>query len=270
MREDAFVERSVYRVSAPDRTEIACERSGDGRPLGLVHGTASDRTSFAFVRPLLEERFTVIAMDRRGRGDSGDGDGYSLEDEFEDVAAVMRAAGEGAALFGHSFGGLCALNAALLLDGLPALVLYDPPIGDQLSPPGALERLDALLERGNREDLLVTFLREDAQLSEGEIEDLRSAPTWERRVEAADTIPRELRAEQAFVFDPDRYARLEVPTLMLLGSESPRWAERAAQVIAGSLPNCRVRTLEGHGHAATVTAPELLAREVETFIESVP
>ena len=97
----------------PTALRIACEVSGAGPPLVLVHGAGSARWSFDLLRPHLEGRFTVIALDRRGRGDSTDGDEYSLERECDDVAAVVRDAGEGAFLFGHSYGGLVAAGAAL-------------------------------------------------------------------------------------------------------------------------------------------------------------
>ena len=74
--------------------EIACDVSGSGRPLVLVHGAGSARWGFDVLRPLLEDRFSVIAIDRRGRGESGDAPGpYAIESEFEDVAAVVRDAG---------------------------------------------------------------------------------------------------------------------------------------------------------------------------------
>ena len=42
------------------------------------------------LRPHLADRFTVIAIDRRGRGDSTDSPEYALERECDDVAAVVR------------------------------------------------------------------------------------------------------------------------------------------------------------------------------------
>jgi pimeloyl-ACP methyl ester carboxylesterase len=96
----------LRHVATPDGVNIACEVSGEGPPLVLVHGAGSARWSFDAVRPHLEARSTVIAIDRRGRGDSTDGDGYSLEREYEDVAAVVRDAGDRAVLVGHSYGGL--------------------------------------------------------------------------------------------------------------------------------------------------------------------
>ena len=95
----------LRHVTSPGGVSIACEVSGEGPPLVLVHGAGSARWSFDLVRPELESRFTVIAVDRRGRGDSSDGQGYEVEREFEDVAAVVRDAGEGALLVGHSYGG---------------------------------------------------------------------------------------------------------------------------------------------------------------------
>ena len=56
-----------------DGTRIAYRRSGEGPPLILVHGTAANHGRWSPVLPALEERFTVYAMDRRGRGGSGDG-----------------------------------------------------------------------------------------------------------------------------------------------------------------------------------------------------
>ena len=38
---------------------------------------------------LIHGTFTVYTVDRRGRGESGDSEDYSIEREFEDVAAVV-------------------------------------------------------------------------------------------------------------------------------------------------------------------------------------
>jgi pimeloyl-ACP methyl ester carboxylesterase len=106
----------LRHVESPDGVRIACEISGQGPALVLVHGAGSARSGFEPLRPLLEGSFTVVALDRRGRGDSGDAEReYSLESEFGDVAAVMADAGEGAVLFGHSYGALLAAGAASLV-----------------------------------------------------------------------------------------------------------------------------------------------------------
>ena len=65
--------------------------SGHGPPLILVHGTTGDHTTFRVVGPMFATWRTVHAMDRRGRGASGDTLPYAIEREFEDVAAVADA-----------------------------------------------------------------------------------------------------------------------------------------------------------------------------------
>ena len=106
------------------RRNSDCVRTrGSGSPRLLVHGSTADHTRWTSILPGLERRFTVLAMDRRGRGASGDAQKYSLEREYDDVAAVIRAAGREVDLFGHSFGALCAMEAALNVDNLRRIVL---------------------------------------------------------------------------------------------------------------------------------------------------
>ena len=238
--------------------------SGDGPPLVLVHGAGSARWSFDAVRPHLENRFTVIAVDRRGRGDSTDGEEYSVEREFEDVAAVVRDAGPDALLMGHSYGGLVAAGAARLLD-LPRLALYEPAMGGVLSDSETIERWKRLVEADERDAVVREFYRDIAGYDEEAIDELASGPVWEARKQIVPTVPRELAAELAHRLDPDALAALPMPVLLLLGTESPDWAVRSVHAYADAIPGAELRMLEGQGHSANTTAPELLARELEGF-----
>jgi pimeloyl-ACP methyl ester carboxylesterase len=256
----------LRHVTSPDGVSIACEVSGEGPPLVLVHGAGSARWSFDLVRPELESRFTVIAIDRRGRGDSSDGEDYWVEREFEDVAAVVRGAGDGAMLVGHSYGALIAAAAAQLLDGLPRLVLYEPPMGGVLGEPELIDRWELLITDGERDTVLREFFREIAGYRDDEIDELAQSPVWELRKQVLPTLPRELRAEAAFRLDREALSRLDVPTLMLLGSDSPDWARRSTDAYSEAIPDAEVRILEGHGHGATTSGPELLAAEIANFL----
>ena len=82
-------EATVTRVASRDGTEIGWWTSGEGPPLVLVHGAVADHTRWRPLLPYLEAHATVHAMDRRGRGASGDAPVYDLAREFEDVAAVV-------------------------------------------------------------------------------------------------------------------------------------------------------------------------------------
>ncbi len=68
-----------FTVTSRDGTTIAGTVTGKGPPVVLVHGTSGSDFSWALVRPHLEGRHTVCAVQRRGRGHSGDGAEYCLE-----------------------------------------------------------------------------------------------------------------------------------------------------------------------------------------------
>ena len=63
-------------------------------------------------------------MDRRGRGDSGDGPDDAMEREAQDVLTVLDAV-DGKLLVGDSYGALCSILAAERTDRLRRLVLAE-------------------------------------------------------------------------------------------------------------------------------------------------
>lgn len=256
------------RVISRDGTVIGARLSGWGAPLVLVHGSAADGSRWAPVLPRLSERFTVHALDRRGRGWSGDARSYSIEREYEDVVAYLDALDEPAVLLGHSYGALVAAEAARLTDRVEALVLYEAPFpaGVEIYEPGIVARLEALLAAGDRDGLLVTFMREVPRVPEAHIETMRGQATWHARAAAAHTIPRELRAVNAYSADPrERFADLSVPTLVLGGSASPRFLTEATRILAEALPDGEVAVFEGHAHSAMDTATDEFAERVLEF-----
>jgi len=90
----------------------------------------------------------------------------------------------------------------------PQLVLYEPRMnvtGEQVYPPGLIDRLDALLEAGDRDAVISTMFRDLVGMPQEESEYLRSLPVWQERVKAAHTVPQELRADEAYRFDPQRF-----------------------------------------------------------------
>jgi len=79
----------MQSVTSNDGTEIAYELDGDGPPVVLVHGGSGTRRSWNPLRPHLADEFTLPVPDRRGRGGSGDAEGYSLDREVADLQAVV-------------------------------------------------------------------------------------------------------------------------------------------------------------------------------------
>lgn len=255
-------------VLSTDGTPIAYDRTGAGPPLVLIHGATADRSRWAPILPMLSQEFEVYAVDRRGRGGSGDSDAYAIEREFEDVAAVVDSLGQPANLLGHSFGALCALNAALLTTNIRSLILYEPPPpGLPTLPAATAERLQALLDAGDRDGVVASFMLEVAQVPAEQVQTMRAAPSWQGRVAAAHTILREGRAIEALPpFDGGRYRGIQTPTLLLLGGDSPPMYRDSIEAIRSALPNSRLVILPGQQHIAINTAPQLFAGEVLAFL----
>lgn len=250
-----------------DGTEIAWWTSGSGPDLLLVHGTTADHTRWASMNPQLEPHVTVHAMDRRGRGGSGDSPDYSVEVEAADVAAVAETIGGPVDVFGHSQGALYALEAALLTPAVRRMVLYEPPV-DYTTPEAPVRRVADLVEQGRRDEAVSSFMREIAGLTEEQLAATRALPSWPARVAAAHTIVREEDVASAYRFDPGRFRELAVPTLLLDGTESPPELRRSTAIVARALPDVRVVELTGHGHVAMLTDPGLVARIVLEFVRS--
>ncbi len=149
-------------VTSRDGTPIAYERTGEGPPLVMVHGMTSTHRSWELL-PKLREHFTVYAMERRGRGESGDAADYSLDREVEDVVALVDSIGEGPVdLLGHSHGAILVLEAALRrAERVRRLVLYEGslpfPEGTELYRSEALDAVRERLGAGDEEGALLTF-----------------------------------------------------------------------------------------------------------------
>lgn len=254
-------------ATSKDGTRIAYEQGGSGPHLLLVHGSVLNRARWTTIRPHLERHFTVSAMDRRGYGESGDQADYVLAREFEDIVAVVDALGSPVLLFGHSFGALCALEAAMQIERLSGLVLYEPFIGEGegFCTPAQLQRLEDLLAAGDRAGVVRAFMADVMGMAPQQIDALQLSPTWANRVAAAHTIPREHRAEERYRLPVERAARLSTPTLLLQGGDSlPVFASVIAR-LQSVLPNARTTMLPGQQHMAMETAPDLVVAAVLDF-----
>lgn len=258
----------MNQTTSIDGTTIGFARTGAGPALLLVHGTTADHSRWASVAPRFEEHFSVYAMDRRGRGMSGDAPDYDLMREAEDIAAVVEAIGEPVSILAHSYGALCSLEAALLTNNVRRLILYEPPAptGLTLYSPDIPERMQQLIDHGELEAALEIMFREVVRMPEHEFEMYRRLPVWKRRIQLAPTIPRELVIDRRYRFDPEKFTGLHTPTMLLLGGDSPPFFRQAVEAVDSALPNSIVVTMPGEQHIAIDTNPELFVGEVLRFL----
>ncbi|MGW5670695.1 alpha/beta hydrolase [Micromonospora sp. NPDC003776] len=149
---------AVGTVRSADGTTIAFHTTGTGPDLLLVPGSLSDAADFAGLTEALAAAFTVHTVQRRGRRGSGpQGPGYAIEAECADLAAVRAATGA-RYVFGHSFGGLVALEAARRDQGITKLAVYEPGVNvGGLIPTDWIPHARRFLAQGRPVDAFATF-----------------------------------------------------------------------------------------------------------------
>jgi pimeloyl-ACP methyl ester carboxylesterase len=258
----------VEQIISKDGTVIGFKRSGKGPPLLLVHGATADHRRWSAISPKFEKHFTVYAMDRRGRGGSGDSPDYDLLREAEDVAAVVDSIGAPVDVLGHSYGGLCSLEAALLTDKINRLILYEPAGsgGPDHYSQNTIKQMQELIDAGEFEAAIEMMFREIVKMPKHELAAYRKLPMWKGRILLAPTLPRELAIDLRYRFDAHRFRDLRAPTLLLLGGDSPAFVKETTERIHSAFPNSKIVVLPGQQHIAMDTNPDLFTREVLSFL----
>jgi pimeloyl-ACP methyl ester carboxylesterase len=240
---------SISTVASADGTSIA------GPSLVIVHGGTGDRTRCRPLLPLFGSKFRACAMVRRGHGASGDTISYSLQREVEDVVAVVAAQPGPAFVLGHSFGAVCAFEAAFHTSKIARLALYERPV--RLADHSAvLARMEAMLLGGDREGALVTFMSEIVLTSTNEVAAMKARPSWAGLRATVEASVRQDRALSQYQFDPVRARTMAIPTLLMAGSKttSPELM-RSIDSLRQTLPHSTLRMFEGQEHKAMDTIP---------------
>jgi pimeloyl-ACP methyl ester carboxylesterase len=255
-------------VYSKDGTIISVQKTGSGPALLLIHGSSVDGSSWQGVLPGLSKYFTVYVMDRRGHGNSGDAKAYTISVEGDDIAAVTAAIRQPVTILGHSYGALCVLIALDKLQHARQLILYESPLTTDTSPPippdaqQTLAKMDRALEANEREEILTLFLRDFAKVSPVSLATMKAASNWAARVDMAAALPREIHAALSQRVSKNSLARCKIPLTLFVGSTSPASAREATDFICHSVLGCRVLTLEGQGHLAALSAPDLLVTKI--------
>jgi len=253
------------RLTTANGITVSYSTWGSGPRLVLVHGAFSDDvTNWEFVKPILEERFTVYAVARRGRGETDATTGHTVEDEARDVVALIKAIGEPVFLLGHSYGAHCGLVVADLMRGwIRKLVVYEP------ARPGLITReamlpLENLTRSGQWDEFAFSFFTDLLRVPVVEVEQLRATPLWTPIVSDAKASLEDLKAIAQYAFSAERFGSLNCPVLLQIGSESPRNLY-TTDALAAVLPDARIESLSGQAHEGMTTAPELYAESVIRF-----
>lgn len=266
MSEDVAV-TAADTVQSADGTRIAYEKVGTGPALVLVDGALCSR-DFGPCRSLanhLADRFTVYFYDRRGRGGSGDTPPYSPAREYEDLDAVIRAAGGTACVTGFSSGAALALQAAASGVAMRRLASYEAPYVGLTEvngvKPDHLGHLTSLIAKGDRGAavgyFMVRIVGGPAYLPIM----MRMMPkAWKQLKAVAHTLVYDVAVMDGYEVPTSTLATITVPTLVMGGSKAKPNMAAAVAGVAHAVPGAVHKTLEGQTHQVKndAIAPELI------------
>ena len=83
---------------------------------------------------------------------------------------------------------------------------------------------------------------------------------WQPMVDSVHTLPRELRTVDAFVFTAARYQDIDVPVVLLEGTETPPELRVGVGLVHAAVAGSRVVTMPGVDHEAVTTGPRRAGR----------
>jgi pimeloyl-ACP methyl ester carboxylesterase len=261
------------QVARNGAVAIAYDVRGHGSPLVLLQGLGVGRWGWEPVADRLARRFQVVTVDNRGVGASDAPPGpYSARLMAGDVLAVLDHAGVGSAsVVGTSLGGMVAQELALAHpDRVDRLVLVATIPGGRLTAPMPLKTAYLLAWA----PLLASELR-----LRGFVNQALGPRTLRRRPEVAERLLANERAhpqsEAAWraqatagvLFDPGGgQRRLTQPTLVLQGTADQVVNPANAELLAGLIPDARLRYFDGAGHLLYWDEPKRFVRVVTGFL----
>jgi pimeloyl-ACP methyl ester carboxylesterase len=262
--------------------DMAYRLAGDGPAVLLVHGMAGSSATWKHVIPPLARRFTVVAPDLLGHGESAKPrSDYSLGGHANTLRDLLSALGYGrVTCVGQSLGGGVAMQMAYQFpDRCERLVLVSSGgLGREvnfllraLSAPGAEQVLSLACGPGVREAVsrVSSLLRragyragpagEEVWRSYASLGDAKSRWAFFRTLRAVVDVN-----GQAVGAADRLHLAAQVPTLIVWGARDPFIPVRHAIAAHEAIPGSRLEIFEGVGHYPHCEAP---ARFVEVLVD---
>ncbi|OBH59232.1 hypothetical protein A5685_04765 [Mycobacterium colombiense] len=257
-------------AKSADGTSIAIDTAGSGPGLVVLTGGLSPPVRYRRFAQRLATSYTVHLVHRRGRGASGpQGAAYSMDRECEDTFAAL-AATHSRLLFGHSYGGLIALQTAIraTAEQLSWVVTYDAGVGIDGSLPAFFSRVTRLAEEGKRARALAELLRElggwdrlPLPMAVALTRTLLNT-VWRQERDLIPTTVSEGREMLGLDGPASTYGAISMRLDVVAGQRSPAAFGSAARAIADATPGAHALVLPGLDHNAPLLRPQRLAKQV--------
>jgi pimeloyl-ACP methyl ester carboxylesterase len=258
--------------------------AGSGPPVVLIHGMVNSSDHWREVALRLADRYTVIAPDLIGHGDSATPRGdYSLGAHAAVIRDLLTAIGVGSAtVVGHSLGGGVAMQFFWQFpQRVERLVLVSSGgLGREVSPllrsaalPGASAALRVVAGRSSLAALGRVAAALDARGSargvyvRAIVRALRPLERPGSREAFLQTLRSVIDLKGQHVSAVDRlYLRGPVPTLIVWGALDNTIPVQHGRAAHEAIPHSRFETLPRAAHFPHLENPEGLARAIRDFV----
>ena len=278
--------RMKPRAIALDGDRVVYRIAGEGPLLLLVHGMAGSSETWRHVMPALVKRFTVLAPDLLGQGDSDKPRGdYSLGAHANMLRDLMDALGhERGTVIGQSLGGGVAMQFAYqFLERCERLVLVDSGgLGREvtfylrmLTVPGfeSIFPLFCTPRLRDAGDLVATWLGRAGVPSTPASQEVWRSYASLADAESRRAFFRSLRdvidfSGQAVSALGRLYRAARLPTLIVWGAQDPFIPVSHAITAHKAIPGSRLEIFDEVGHYPHCEAPERFVEVLIDFISS--
>jgi len=256
---------STQFTNSPNGTRIAYDRNSAGPAIVLLHGGGGSRREWreAGYVSRLQQRFTVIAMDLRGHGESGlpeDPADYAIDKLCQDILTVADTCGvERFSLWGMSYGGKVGRYLAVQSERVSSCILIGTPLGPGVSGQPRQDALD-----------FCAHWTPIVQARRAGTLDLTSLSANDQELLQRLNVPAMLGWVRAMLDWPAAVPTdFRCPTLWLIGSED-RHARDSLQAYEQSLKasKMQVRVVEGLDHEQTFDEIDRVFPVMLTFIQA--
>lgn len=255
------------RIEGPP--DIAIDIAGSGPLLVFLHGIGGNRHNWSDQLETFADRFTAVAWDARGYGDSDDEPARVFTDFADDLASVVTRLGAPAHIVGLSMGGRIALDCWRRYPQLVAsLTLADTSAG---APPDPA-RIEAFLALRSAPLLAGET---PAEIAPGIVDSIagpeitKAARDRLLASHAALRAPSYLSTLAAVTrfadFPP--LAGITVPTLVIAGEHDPIATPAHATAMAAAIPGARLHIIPGAGHVSNIEAPAAFNAALGRFLD---
>ena len=251
-----------------NRINVSVRKKGTGEPVIFLHCSASSNKQWNAAFDTWDSRYLLLAPDLYSSGCTSDWPGTgdpTLADEAALVKAVIANLDRPVHLVGHSYGGAVALRLALLNPEWVQSLCMIEPVAFNILRGGTTQERDLFAEISDVAQYIRLAIAEGYPFLAAQrfVDYWNGAGTWQRLTSdqqlklsrQAHRLPKNFNATINETIPPSLYGCIDVQTLILCGTKSPKSARHITRMLTETIPGARHRTIPYAGHMLPITHP---------------